>query len=118
MKTCPICHVELIPTEKHTNSDGQTLAQDWICSADDHYYGHRIKTDSNKISILKIRFTELNKYLYCKLNFELEQSEIYCRLSGQEHNLQNRISVPHIIDINYNNINDLKQKIKTYLLFS
>lgn len=102
---CPICQSELVLENK-------TKSKDYSCISDDHFYAHRVK--ENTITKLKVRFVEPNgNKLYFKINYDLGISEVWTKANDNRRTTIDTIFTPDFTDIN-----KLKSKIKTYLVFS
>lgn len=115
---CPICRNEL--RVKH---DIEFI--DYICSrTEDHHLAFRYKIiqdpeDSkqsiDQVNTLRLRLTETGgEEIRIKIYYGKGYSEIY----GKSASPTSRVKVNQIIDPDFNNLDALKNKIKTYLLFS
>jgi hypothetical protein len=105
---CPICQNEMVIDEH------KIKYVDYVCrfDLDDHLYMHRVCQD--KIMQLKIRFTEPDhSRIYVKIYYDQGKSEVWTRSQDNE-----RIKIGHVFDLDFSEIDKLKRKIKTYLLFS
>lgn len=105
---CPLCHAPL--TEDAPSTSGSI---DYHCMrADDHYYAHRVK--NNEITKVKVRFTEFDgDRLTFKINYDQGTCQFWTQRS--EHN---RTEIQTIFTPDFSDIDKLKTKIKTYMIFS
>ena len=89
-----------------------TLYTDYLCKdQDDHHFAWRIM--DNKMTKLRIRLTDSDENLYLKVHYDENYSEVWV------HNrLTQRIRVEQIIIPDFDDINKLKNKIRTILTFS
>lgn len=104
-QNCPICHSSLI------REDSLPEIVDLLCCQDDHFFGQRFNKEN--LIILKIRLKDDDKNLFVRLNYELNSCNIWIKADQIKP-----ITLSHIIHLDYSNIDKLKQKIKTLLLFS
>lgn len=106
---CPICNSPLIEEEVYPAQLGD---KDFICRKENHFLAKRVKS-TGETSILKFRLKEGNEKLFIKLNYKSNHTSIWTK-----PNEVRPIRVPGLIALDLSNIHKLKQKIKTYLLFS
>ncbi|CAB4196600.1 hypothetical protein UFOVP1290_120 [uncultured Caudovirales phage] len=117
---CPICQSEM------TSGYGKIIYQDFSCrkDLDNHIYLYRyyeafnkansLNQNSEHISELKFRLTESDGFkLYVKIYYDQYRSEVWTKTNDNK-----RINIPKIITLDFSDLDKLKSKIKTYLIFS
>jgi len=105
---CPICHQ---PTQ--IDRDEKNF-KDYICrtDVDKHVYMYRIVKDT--MTQLKVRMTEEDgSKLYFKVLYDQDRSEVWTKTNDNE-----RINIGKAFVPDFSDLDKLKVKIKTYLLFS
>lgn len=103
--SCPICHLEMKPSDKPYKNDFNCKA------SDDHIYIHRIKDD--QISKIKIVFSDNDNRLFMKVNYDEGFTEVWTKSNNDYRTVIQSVFTPDFSDIER-----LKSKIKTYLTFS
>lgn len=96
--------------------ENKIMYQDYICRFDleQHMYIHRVRND--QIQQLKARFTEPDgSKLSFKILYDQDRSEVWTGSSAQK---ENRVKIEHVFDLDFNDLDKLKQKIRMYMLFS
>jgi hypothetical protein len=86
------------------------LWSDYSCSQDDHHFSYRVV--DHKMIILRVRFGTGESKLCLKVDYLDGRSEVWSR-SASAH----RIKISRIIVPDFANIDKLKNKIKTCLVF-
>lgn len=105
-----MCKLDLI---KHPNRSSKNYSDSGCPNdVDDHSYAQRVNGDV--ITQIKVRFTEDDgSKMYFKVYYDSNRSEIWTKSNDSE-----RIRIDQIITVNFDDIPKLKQKIKSYFLFS
>ena len=102
---CPICHCAMI--EEH-----KIKYIDYYCNNEHHCYVKRLR--DNKLLMHKIRLLDSNgEKLYLKVSLIDSYSEVW---KHTNNTFRNRINV--IVNVDFNDIESIKNKIKTYIVFS
>lgn len=105
---CPICQDELKPDPSRQHTD-------YACYGGDdgnHLYIHRVKDE--QITKIKVRLMEPGgEKLYFKINYDHGFSEIWTKANDT-----NRNRIDSIFDPDFSDVEKLKTKIRTYLVFS
>lgn len=107
---CPICQNTLSPEQN------KIMYQDFVCrkDLDSHSFIYRYRPALNEVVQLKVRITEEDgSKLYFKVYYDQDRSEVWTRTNDNE-----RISISHAFKPDFSDLGKLKQKIKTYLIFS
>jgi hypothetical protein len=94
--------------------------QDYICRNDieHHTYIYRYDYHANQIDQIKLRFTEKNgNKIYFKAYVNQNRSEIWFR-ANDENYYQNRIDIDCVLKLDFSDLVKLKQKLKSYIIFS
>ena len=104
--TCPLC-------QKDLDIENKIKYIDYSCTtSDDHYFAKRIKGD--EMIKMKVRFTDPDgEKLYFKINYDLGGSQVWTKSND---NIRTEIQSVFIPD--FSDITKLKNKIRTYLVFS
>ncbi len=104
-RRCPICKEKL-------STQHMTDYVDYFCNAKDnsHHYSDRLVKGQK--TMMKIRVTGPKDKLFLMVNYKDKYSEIW---EGAE---SARIRVDQIVNPNYDDMEALANKIKTYLVFS
>ena len=110
LNNCPICKSELELEIRNRSSAIETTIQYCRYNSDNHFYGKQLLKDD--IIKLKIRLIENNNYLNIRFDYELNFMEVW---SDSDFN---RIRIEYTFVPDFSDIEKLKSKIKTYLLFS
>lgn len=106
--TCPICNQSM---EKEDSSD-QQLYSDFHCRRGSHFFAKRIQ--DGQLTKIKIKILdESNSYLYMKINFDEGTTQVWKKTSKDT-----RVNIDHACHLDLSNLDKIKSKIKTYLLFS
>lgn len=112
---CPVCQVTLLKEDKLKYID-------YYCkhSRDDHSYG--VRYVRGELIKIKVRFREPNKdKLYIKFHYDLDYIEVwsvkYCS-ENVDPDVPVRIPIAGTFVPDFSDVDKLKQKIKTYLIFS
>lgn len=98
--------------------EDKILYLDYACrnDPDTHMYIHRVKRDDEKIHQLKVRITEPDgTKLCCKILYDKNLAEVW---TGSSTDDSNRIQIGNVFDIDFSDLDKLKQKIRMYMLFS
>lgn len=105
---CLICNSEMMLYD-------QLTCKDYHCREfkDDHHFAMRIRDHS--METLRVRFTEGNRRLCLKVHYSRGYSEIWDE--ANENSSDNRYVVKQIIVPDFMDIEKIKQKIKTILVF-
>lgn len=110
---CPICQKQLERINKIKYIDYQ-------CAGEEHYYGKRIK--DSVLTAVKIRFKESDgSKLYIKFYYDTNVTEVWSKKpldQTDQYSKQNRIPIDRTFVPDFTDLDKIKQKIKTYLLFS
>ena len=107
---CPICQSQLEP------QDHKILYQDYLCkkNIDHHAYMYRYRPAQNEMVQLKVRITdEDGSKIYFKVYYDQNRSEVWTRSNDNQ-----RITIDHAFVPDYSDLEKLKQKIRTYIIFS
>lgn len=104
---CPICQNSLSEEEVFHQSE----EKDFVCHKENHFFGARLK--DNKPIALKLRLTDGKDKLYLRINYEANYSSIWTKADEPRP-----IKVPGVISSDFSDLDKIKRKIKTYLLFS
>ena len=104
---CPLCQAELEVNNKLKYIDYSCVYKD------DHYYAKRIK--DGELTKVKVRFTDptSGEKLYLKINYDLGGSQVWTKSNDNVRTEIQSVWVPDFSDIDR-----LKNKIRTYLVFS
>lgn len=102
---CLVCGKEMI-------ANHMIAYIDYHCQPDDfnHHFSWRIK--NNILIKLRVRFSDKKERLCLKIHYDEGYSEVWSRGS-----LDNRLRIDQIIFPNFEDIEKLKNKIKTILVF-
>lgn len=120
---CPVCSCEM---------EGYHCVEysDYSCAKkEDHHYSFRVveeevfvasgndhPTESftqRVITKTRIRFTELDgKIVRLKVHYDLGYSEIWTKISSSH-----RLRIRHLVPMDFTDVEKLKNKLKTYLVF-
>lgn len=84
---------------------------DWSCAQQDHHFSWRIV--SNQMAKLRIRFENKGERLCLKVHYDEGYSEVWSKA-----NSANRLRINQIVVPNFEDIEALKHKIRTILVFS
>ena len=107
---CKICKSEMVIS---------LLDRSFYCrnNANDHFYGERFLADT--LMKIKIRLTdEGGEKLYISFDYKSNTTEVWSRKLSLRDNDTVKIPIDGTFIPDYSDINKLKSKIKTYLLFS
>jgi hypothetical protein len=107
---CPICQNKLEPQEN------KILYQDYVCryNLDSHSFIYRYRPAVNEVAQLKVRITDDDgSKLYFKVYYDQDRSEVWTRTNDNQ-----RINIEHAFVPDYSDLDKLKQKIRTYIIFS
>ena len=107
---CPICQRKLTKEHKISHID-------YHCYPPllDHHYAKRVDRE-NKLLQVKIRLTEENDTtLYYKIDLEENQSYVWTKPGAID---KNRIKIDYAIIPDFTDLEKLKLKLKTYIIFS
>ncbi len=84
---------------------------DYSCNrSDDHHLSWRIK--DNNMAKIRIRFQHQNEMLCLKIHYDEKYSEVWSKA-----NSTNRIRINQIVPLSFEDIEKLKNKIRTLLVF-
>lgn len=104
---CPICHKNLFKSERQ-----YFVGEDLECVVySDHYFAGRISDE--KFSLIKIRLNDGAHKLFMRVNFDDNISYFWTKQGDL-----NPIKINCAVQPDFSDLSKLKQKIKTYLLFS
>jgi hypothetical protein len=113
MNLCSICNQEM--SERTADADPKSLVldyRDYICSQDDHMFARRIRKD--KTIRLKVRLTELSgDKLFISIDYYANTTSFW-----RVANTYSPVVIDQAISFDYSNLARLKQKVRTYLIFS
>jgi len=84
---------------------------DWYCAQDDHHFSWRIM--GNQMIKLRIRFRSKGERLCLKVHYDEGYSEVWSK-----NDTANRLRVNQIVVPNFEDIEKLKNKIRTILVFA
>jgi len=99
---CLVCNKEM---EMHH----KIMYIDYSCNrSDDHHFSWRIK--DNRLVKLRIRFQDNSERLCLKIHYDEQYSEVWSKSA-------NRIRINQVVIPNFQNIEVLKNKIRTMLVF-
>jgi hypothetical protein len=113
-QNCPIC-------QKQMSKHNMIKYIDHECKRENHFYGKRIIKDD--VTKVKIRFTEPDgEKLYIKFNYDNDLTEVWSIKPGilETEHIKNKQRIPIVGTFvpDLSDLEKLKQKIKTYLIFS
>ena len=101
---CLVCNKQM---EMHH----KIIFVDYSCNhSDDHHFSWRIK--DNTLAKLRIRFQENNERLCMKIHYDEGYTEVWSKAKST-----NRIRINQIVVPNFEDIEKLKNKIRTLLVF-
>lgn len=109
---CKICDRDMEGLSRNANPSRKN-EMDWTCkSQDDHHFSYRVLDE--KIIKMRIRLTEPGRdgALRLKIHYDLGFSEVWTK-AGSSH----RIKINSIVVPDFSDLEKLKNKIKTYLVF-
>lgn len=113
-RTCPICQRQL--TKSPCLSTPQSTVIDYFChpSMMDHHYGERLR--NGQLCKMKIRLTDqyTDERMFLRIDFDEGHSHVWTKQDDQK----NRIVINHTFMPDFSQIEKLKAKIQTYLIFS
>lgn len=109
MTSCPICQAQL----KREKLDSSLVEEKCIADIESHFYALRISEleYSNLILKQKIRLKDNEHNLIIVINHDQQTCDVW------RDDDTKKISVPLTFQIDFSNLEKIKQKIKTYLLF-
>jgi hypothetical protein len=102
---CYVCNEEMRMEHKISYIDHYCVPR-W----DDHHLTIRFVND--KLIKMRLRFTEPDGRLHLKVHYDEGYSEVWGKPDSE------RIKIPQVIDVDFSDIPKLKNKIRTYLVFS
>lgn len=105
---CPICKNQLFKEQKVKHVDYHCYPP-----KKDHHYAERL-IDETKIA-MKVRISPSEHKIFFSQNFEEQTMEVWCQPEAPKHE---RIKVNSLFEPNFDNIEELFHKLKTYLIFS
>jgi hypothetical protein len=100
---CLVCHQEMSVTH-------ELLWSEYFCSQPDHHFYYRVS--NHRMTTLRVRFGEGDKKMFLKVYYHAGCSEVWSRSRSI-----NRIKINRIIVPDFTDLDKLKNKIKTYLVF-
>lgn len=105
---CPICNRKL------TEDDHGKQYMDYHCfpPQSGHHYSKRIATDNSVLKV-KVRLGSAEDRIFLKINFDEGFSEVW-----SDPDEDNRIKINHVWEPDLTDLDELRAKIKTYMLFS
>lgn len=105
---CPICKEHLVPVDSSSNT-----YNDYHCTTGkNHFFAKRLAM--GQLLKVKLRLPDQgNSYLYMKVNFDENSTQVWKKSSEKQ-----RINIDHATSLDFSDIEKIKNKIKTYLLFS
>jgi hypothetical protein len=104
---CPICQTKLAREHKISYIEYHCFPP-----RDDHHYAKRIKREDSSMLQFKVRLTESGNNLYLKVDTENGQSFVWSKAGSDE-----RVKIDQIVSTDFSDIDKLREKIKTYLVF-
>jgi hypothetical protein len=104
---CPICNAQL--TEESVFASKNV---DLVCRQEDHLLAKRISA-AGELIIMKLRIKDGAHKFFAQFNYQDNTTSLWTKA-----NERRPIKVPSIISTDLSNLDKIKQKIKTYLLFS
>jgi len=104
---CLICGREM-------NESNKIQYIDYFCTQDDHHFSRRIKNNwpGRQMVKLRIRFLKKHERLALKIHYDEGYSEVWTTAKSPRFRI-NQIVIP-----NFENIERLKHKIRTILVFA
>lgn len=102
---CLICGKEMTLAHKINYADYHCAHQDG------HHFAYRIK--ENSMTKLRIRLGEGADKIHLKVHYDQGYSEVWSKSRSV-----NRPRINHIVSIDFTDLDKLKNKLKTYLLFA
>lgn len=104
---CPICKNTLSVSDTSTQSYA-----DYHCNHKDHFFAKRMMM--GQLIKVKLRVPDKdNPPLYIKVNFDDNSTQVW-----KKHSTIPRINIDHACKLDFSDLDKIKNKIKTYLLFS
>lgn len=105
---CPICKNKLFREHK-------IKFVDYHCHPPkkDHHYAERLM-DDNKVA-MKVRISPGDSKIFFSQNLKEQTMEVWCQPDAAK---EERIKVNSLFEPNFDNMDDLFHKLKTYLIFS
>jgi len=104
---CPICSNQL--KEEPVFASQET---DLICRQEDHLLAKRMSA-AGDLMIVKLRIKDGAHKFFAQFDYKDNTTSLWTKA-----NERHPIKVPSIISTDLSNLDKIKQKIKTYLLFS
>lgn len=109
---CPICKQRM---SRDLNSNNKYY-HDFLCKGkEDHFFASRIQ--DGKVTKIKVKILDDDYYLFMKVNFDENNTQVW-RKKVNAVSDDNRVQVEHAREIDLSSKDKIKNKIKTYLLFS
>lgn len=114
-KFCPICNKKMWTNDKIKYTE-------FSCIQDEHTYACRYVEDTfnHVINMTKIKLRVGNKNnisYYLKVNYDYGFSEVWSKDSASKKDVP-RAKINQIVNIDFNDLEKIKTKIKTLLVFS
>lgn len=101
---CLICNREMEISHK-------LMYVDYYCNKqDDHHFAWRVK--DNSLAKLRIRFTDGTTKLHLKVHYDEGYSEVWTKAKSD-----NRLKINAIVAPDFTDLDKLKNKIRTLLVF-
>jgi hypothetical protein len=107
-RLCPICQIKLTYYGASDNTDYECYPP-----AVDHHYAERVV--ENKTAIIKIRLGSINDRIAIRINYNKNLTEVW-RVGPPATSKKTIINHTFVPD--FSDLNKLRDKIRTYVLFS
>jgi len=107
---CPFCHKQLSVFDNISYID-------YLCpsQAKDHHYAERHSNMNDFLkSKIKIRLSPTEDKLFLRVHLDDNYSEIWT----EPGNLSNAIRINHAIEVDFNELSKLENKLRTYIMLS
>lgn len=107
---CPICQKKLTQDVKQDGLDYHCFPPQT-----DHHYSKRVSLeDQQQILKMKVRMGSGETRLYFKVNYDQGFSQVWTDPDDEEAKIQ----INHVFDPDLTDLQALRQKLKTYMVFS
>lgn len=105
---CPICNQKLTPI----NTPDALLYNEYRCRQDDHFFTSRMKGD--QILKVKVRLGSdaTNDKLFLRVEYDKGTTEVWTK------SYSDKVTISETMVPDFSDLKRLRNKIKTYLLFS
>ena len=110
-RNCPICKKQLMKEHKIKHIDYHCFPP-----KNDHHYAERFKDETlqEKLAI-KVRLSPTGSKIFFSQNYPEQYMEVWCEPDAVK---SDRIKVNSLFEPNFEDLDGLFQKLKTYLVFS